>query len=223
MNPICPYCRMETGTGEGERIDCPGCGTPHHPDCFQENEGCTVFGCSHAPVDEPKLSVTGTDLAGNTYSYERPAAPVVYSTLGLQRTAAAATSAPAVIPTSPAPLPPPPISSTAAAPPPLPASSTAPPPPAPAPSYQPLYYLQPTPAELYASIEEPKKRVTFVLLGIFLGIFGVHNFYAGYMRKGAAQLCLTLFTFFYGAIVSWIWAIVEVCMIHKDFDGVQFT
>ena len=223
MNPICPYCRMESGTGEGERIDCPGCGTPHHPDCFQENGGCTVFGCSHAPVDEPKLSVTGTDLAGNTYSYERPAAPVVYSTLGLQRTAAAATSAPAVIPTSPAPLPPPPISSTAAAPPPPPASSTAPPPPAPAPSYQPLYYLQPTPAELYASIEEPKKRVTFVLLGIFLGVFGVHNFYAGYMRKGAAQLCLTLFTFFYGAIVSWIWAIVEVCMIHKDFDGVQFT
>jgi TM2 domain-containing membrane protein YozV len=221
VNPICPYCRMETGTGEGERIDCPGCGTPHHPDCFQENGGCTVFGCSHAPVDEPKLSVTGTDLAGNTYSYERPATPIVYSTLGLQGTAAAATTAPAVAPSSPRPQPPPPMSSTAAAPPPPPATgSTAAPH---ASSYQALYYLQPTPAELYASIQEPKRRVTFVLLGIFLGIFGVHNFYAGYMRKGAAQLCLTLFTFFYGAIISWIWAMVEVCMIHEDFDGVQFT
>ena len=218
MNPICPYCRMEAGAEEGERIDCPGCGTPHHPDCFQENGGCTVFGCSHAPVDEPKLSVTGTDLAGNTHTYERPVAPIVYSTLGLQGTAAAATTA---APSSPAPQPPPPMSSTAAAPPPA-AMSTAPPP-SPAPSYQPLYYLQPTPAELYASIEAPKKRVTFVLLGIFLGIFGVHNFYAGYMRKGAAQLCLTLFTFFYGAIVSWVWAIFEVCTVHQDFDGVQFT
>ena len=74
----------------------------------------------------------------------------------------------------------------------------------------------------YYSANRPKTRVVFVLLGIFLGIFGVHNFYAGYVRKGVAQLCTTLFTCFYGAIVSWIWAIAEVCIVSKDADGVQF-
>lgn len=72
-------------------------------------------------------------------------------------------------------------------------------------------------------MERPKSRVSFVLLGIFLGIFGAHNFYAGYMRKGVFQLCLTLFTCFYGAVISWVWALVEICIVHKDFDDVQFT
>lgn len=77
-------------------------------------------------------------------------------------------------------------------------------------------------AEVYAGVQAHKSRTTFVLLGIFLGIFGVHNFYAGYARKGAAQLCLTVFTCFYGAIISEIWAIVEVCIVSHDGDGQDF-
>jgi TM2 domain-containing membrane protein YozV len=77
-------------------------------------------------------------------------------------------------------------------------------------------------AEVYAGVEARKSRTTFVLLGIFLGIFGAHNFYAGYHRKGAAQLCLTVFTCFYAAIVSEIWAILEVCIISKDADDQDF-
>jgi TM2 domain-containing membrane protein YozV len=69
----------------------------------------------------------------------------------------------------------------------------------------------------------PKTRVIFVLLGIFLGIFGVHNFYAGYVKKGTIQLCVTLLTCFYGAIASWIWAIVEICTVGKDAEGTQFV
>jgi TM2 domain len=37
----------------------------------------------------------------------------------------------------------------------------------------------------YYQAARPKTRVIFVLLEIFLGIFGVHNFYAGYTKKRA--------------------------------------
>ena len=59
MTSVCPYCRTEL---EGQPLECPGCGTPHHPECFAENGGCTVFGCSAAPAGEAKVSVTGSEL-----------------------------------------------------------------------------------------------------------------------------------------------------------------
>ena len=192
MNPVCPYCRTTFGTDEGEAVACPGCGTPHHADCLAENGGCTVFGCSHAPVDEPKIHVAGSDF-----------------------TASSASAPPSVV--APAAR----VAVAAAPPPPLADTTNAPPPPSPYAGER--YFLQPTPAEEYANFQRPKSRVSFVLLGLFLGVFGAHNFYAGYMRKGAFQLCLTLFTCFYGAAISWIWAMVEICTVHKDFDDVQFT
>jgi len=76
---------------------------------------------------------------------------------------------------------------------------------------------------MYAGFRPPKSRITFILLGIFLGALGIHNFYAGYVRKAAAQLCLSLFTCFYASFVSWIWAIVEVCTVTEDSEGVQFS
>ena len=81
----------------------------------------------------------------------------------------------------------------------------------------------PTLAEMYSGFHPPKSRITFILLGIFLGALGVHNFYAGYVRKAAAQLCLSLFTCFYASFVSWIWAIVEVCTVTEDSEGIQFS
>ncbi len=203
MNPICPYCRTEIGSLEGERIDCPGCGTPHHSDCFQENGGCTIFGCSKAPVDDPKISVSGTDLVemGNPGAAEAPR-----QVLGTGMFPAPPMEPPHdTAPAPPPPLPPP----TGTAPPPLPMGQV-------------RNSSAPSALVDYYSANRPKTRVVFVLLGIFLGIFGVHNFYAGYVRKGVAQLCTTLFTCFYGAIVSWIWAIAEVCIVSKDADGVQF-
>ncbi len=37
-----------------------------------------------------------------------------------------------------------------------------------------------------------KSRIAYVLLGLFLGNLGIHNFYAGYTNKGIIQLLLTL-------------------------------
>ena len=57
-----------------------------------------------------------------------------------------------------------------------------------------------------------KSKVAAGLLGIFLGCFGVHNFYLGYTGKAIAQLLMTVLSC--GAL-SWasaIWGIVEGIM-----------
>ena len=59
---VCPYCRTKIVAEDGP-IVCEGCGTAHHADCYTENGGCTIFGCSKAPGDEPKLSVSTPELA----------------------------------------------------------------------------------------------------------------------------------------------------------------
>ena len=58
-----------------------------------------------------------------------------------------------------------------------------------------------------------KSKLTAGLLGIFLGVFGVHNFYLGYTGKAVAQLVITVATCGAGAIVSSIWGLVEGIMI----------
>jgi TM2 domain-containing membrane protein YozV len=68
-----------------------------------------------------------------------------------------------------------------------------------------------------------KSRTTYIVLGIFLGAFGVHNFYAGYTGRAVGQLCLTVLTLGYLGIVSWIWAIIEICIVEKDSTGLAFS
>ncbi|HVO58678.1 MAG TPA: NINE protein [Dongiaceae bacterium] len=223
MSPICPYCRTEIGDAEGERKDCPGCGTPHHADCFAENGGCTVFGCTEAPTDEAKVTVTATDMAGNTVTRQvtPPAPRATPLSLGPGMTTFRA-PVPLPAPAEPTPAPSSPASTGPTPPPPPPGGTGIAPPPqlgpgpqAGAPGPAPLVYYVPPP--------QPKARVIFVLLGIFLGAVGVHNFYAGYAKKGAIQLCISLLTCFYGAPISWIWAIIEICVVNRDADGTQFV
>ena len=82
-------------------------------------------------------------------------------------------------------------------------------------------YAPPPPGPI-RSYEPRKSRVVFVLLAVFLGAFGGHNFYAGYVKKAVIQLCITLFSCFTGSFISWIWAIVEACMVNRDDDGIAF-
>jgi len=71
MTHNCPYCRE--AILETELVECPTCRTPHHRDCWNENGGCTVFGCDHAPTDDPKIAVTtqeiGSSAVDNQASY----------------------------------------------------------------------------------------------------------------------------------------------------------
>ena len=65
----------------------------------------------------------------------------------------------------------------------------------------------------------PKSKTTFILLGIFLGGIGAHNFYAGYNNKAIIQLLVSLLTGFIGSIFISIWAIIEVCTVTVDANG----
>jgi TM2 domain-containing membrane protein YozV len=210
MNAVCPYCRTEIDTvADDGWMECSSCGTPHHRDCFTENGGCTVFGCAQAPADEPKISLTGQEL--------------VSTPLAMAESSGSAAPA-AMIALSP----PPPVLNTRD-------TTSVPPPPVPGYANTPrLHGLATdnsprlTAAELYAGVEAHKDRVVYVLLGLFLGWLGAHSFYAGYYRRGAAQAALSVFSWWlfsqgYGSLISWIWAVVEICMITKDADGVQFS
>ena len=54
---VCPYCRSKIAATDLPQV-CPACRTPHHADCWKENNGCTVYGCSMAPPDEEKISIS---------------------------------------------------------------------------------------------------------------------------------------------------------------------
>ena len=55
----------------------------------------------------------------------------------------------------------------------------------------------------------PKSRVAAGLLGIFLGVFGVHRFYLGYSGLGVAMLLITLLSLGLLAPVVWVWGFIE--------------
>jgi TM2 domain-containing membrane protein YozV len=104
-----------------------------------------------------------------------------------------------------------------------------PPPPPPGSPYQyaqpqypqyPGYQYMP-PAPTYGAVQ--KSRTAYIVLGIFLGALGIHNFYGGYTGRAVGQLCLTVLTLGYLGIVSWIWAIVEICIVDKDSAGIPFS
>ncbi len=58
-----------------------------------------------------------------------------------------------------------------------------------------------------------KSKLAAGLLGIFLGCYGVHNFYLGYTKTAVVQLLITLLTCGVGALVSGIWSLIEAIKI----------
>ena len=78
-----------------------------------------------------------------------------------------------------------------------------------------------------------KSKMAAGLLGIFLGQFGVHNFYLGYTGKAVAQLLLTIFGYILAIFIigifmvaaAGIWGLVEGIMIlsgsiNPDANGI---
>lgn len=67
-----------------------------------------------------------------------------------------------------------------------------------------------------------KSKIAAGLLGIFLGAFGVHNFYLGYTGKAVAQLLITVLSCFVLSFVSGIWGLIEGILIlcgNINVDG----
>lgn len=87
----------------------------------------------------------------------------------------------------------------------------------------------PTPPSAVPTYQTPgqtnpnaKDRVAYVLLAVFLGHLGIHNFFAGYTSRAVIQLVITIVTCGFGALVTWIWAIIEAITVTKDANGVDF-
>ena len=53
---ICPYCQSPLKKN-ADAIICSACGTPHHRECWEENKGCTTYGCKMNPTTEDTFEV----------------------------------------------------------------------------------------------------------------------------------------------------------------------
>lgn len=97
--------------------------------------------------------------------------------------------------------------------------------------YTPAGGYGPQPGYAYApQVVSSKSKIAAGLLGIFLGAFGVHNFYLGQTGKAVAQLLITLLSFGFLSGVSAIWGLIEGIMIlvshpgnpwHQDAQGFE--
>ena len=73
-----------------------------------------------------------------------------------------------------------------------------------------------------------KSKIAAGLFGIFLGCFGVHNFYLGFTGKAVAQLLITVLSCFILSPVSAIWGLIEGILIlagnvDTDANGHKLT
>jgi TM2 domain-containing membrane protein YozV len=69
---------------------------------------------------------------------------------------------------------------------------------------------------------DAKNRITFIVLGVLLGMFGAHNFYAGYTKKAIWQVCITVLSAGFAGPMVWLWAVIDICTVFRDSKGVKF-
>lgn len=67
---------------------------------------------------------------------------------------------------------------------------------------------------------QPKSKMVAGLLGIFLGAWGIHNFYLGNSSRGIIQIVVTIVTCGVGGIWGFIEGILILCgNINVDANG----
>ncbi len=73
----------------------------------------------------------------------------------------------------------------------------------------------------------PKNYVVFIILAIFLGGLGIHNFYAGYRDRGLAELVvwliLSCISCGFLGILCWVYVIIDIIYIKQDAAGRPFA
>ena len=69
------------------------------------------------------------------------------------------------------------------------------------------------------------RRGVFIMLGVVLGLFGIHNFYAGYYEKGLLQLIITLELgpIYIGLVITAVWILFDLLTVRCDADGHQMA
>ena len=80
IGKICPFCKTPFTEADTIKV-CPACGIPHHEGCWNENNGCAVYGCpenhSVAPVAPvaPVYQAPVAPAAPAAPVYQAPVAP----------------------------------------------------------------------------------------------------------------------------------------------------
>ena len=94
-----------------------------------------------------------------------------------------------------------------------------------------------TQSQIEKSNQSIRNRGIYIILGILLGLLGIHDFYAGRYKEGAIILCVTcsgfLFNLLYAGnvlndlscpfFISFILIVYEVCSVKTDDEGKPFT
>jgi TM2 domain-containing membrane protein YozV len=76
-----------------------------------------------------------------------------------------------------------------------------------------------------------KSRLVYILLALFLGTLGIHNFYIGRTGPAIAQLVITIVSIplmfvcvgFITIFIPWVWAIIDIVTIERDADDVPMV
>jgi hypothetical protein len=77
IGKICPFCQTPIKQGVAVTI-CSLCNTPHHSECWQENNGCTTFGCKGK---HGHTRVVGRDDEAQTFNIKDNLCPLCRGTL----------------------------------------------------------------------------------------------------------------------------------------------
>lgn len=62
VGKTCPYCQTPLKPHDQVEV-CPKCRMPHHQDCWEDNGGCTTFGCTPDTVSAPTTVLPAQNAA----------------------------------------------------------------------------------------------------------------------------------------------------------------
>jgi hypothetical protein len=74
---VCAICQSAVAPGEAV-AECPACHGRYHRDCWQENRGCAVYGCSEVPPTETRDSL---EIPVSYWGQEEKPCPVCRQTI----------------------------------------------------------------------------------------------------------------------------------------------
>ncbi|WP_082814766.1 TM2 domain-containing protein [Collimonas fungivorans] len=83
----------------------------------------------------------------------------------------------------------------------------------------------------YQPTKSRKRRWIYIVLALLIGAIGIHNFYAGYVGRGLAQILTTvlmmlaafIFKFPVSFVLVSIWVLIEIFAVTKDSAGDRLT
>jgi TM2 domain-containing membrane protein YozV len=74
-------------------------------------------------------------------------------------------------------------------------------------------------------VRQSKSRGVYIILALFFGLAGIHNFYAGYFKRGAMQLLCTVLLgwIIIGLIITFVWVLSDMLTVSQDANGDKMT